>query len=121
MHTSLQDAQVPNLAAFYQARSLGLTLIEPAVVEPYGIPTTGGDGTRAYEIVDEHPMPVPPADNSVFGYDNDAHENPRRRALIQQQMKTFWATGVAQHTCTGPCDCAAGNCGALMQPQYGGH
>ena len=121
MHTSLEDTQVPNLAGFYQARSLGLTLVTPSVVEPFGIDTKSGDLTRAYVIVDEHVTPLPPPDNSVFSYDNLAHENPRRRAALQQQMRVFWGTGMVQNTCGGACDCAAGACGPLLQPMYGGH
>ncbi len=121
MMTSLHDTQVPNLAGFYQARSLGLTLLAPSsVVTPYGFAGKAEDLTRAYVIVDEHPTPEPPVDNSVFSYNNDAHENPRRRAGLQQMMRLFWGYGMAMQTCTGPCDCAAGNCGALQQPSYGG-
>jgi hypothetical protein len=121
MHTSLDDTQVPNLAGFYQARSLGLTLVTPSVVTPFGIDTKSGDLTRAYVIVDEHPTPQPPIDNSVFSYNNPAHENPRRRAALQEQMRVFWGTGTVQNTCGGACDCAAGACGSLLQPMYGGH
>jgi hypothetical protein len=64
---------------------------------------------------------LPPDTNLTFGYDNVAHENPRRRADVQQMMRDFWATGTVTNTCAGPCDCAAGKCGALKQPMYGGH
>ncbi|MGE5187108.1 MAG: hypothetical protein ACM31C_33895 [Acidobacteriota bacterium] len=122
MHTSLGDAQVPNLASFFQARSLGLTLITPAVKVPFGFETQqAATSDRAYVIVDEHPSPLPPADNTTFGYDNQAHGNPRRRQLIQQMLRDFWATGTVTNTCTGACDCAAGNCGALKLPLYGGN
>ena len=121
MMTSLHDAQVPNLAGFYQARSLGLTLLQPSsVIAPYGFDGKAQDLTRAYVIVDEHPSPEPPADNEVISFDNNAHENPRRRAGLQQMMKLFWGYGEAMQTCAGPCDCAAGNCGVLQVPMYGG-
>ncbi|MEP6865562.1 MAG: hypothetical protein ABJE66_33390 [Deltaproteobacteria bacterium] len=121
MMTSLHDAQVPNLAGFYQARSLGLTLLQPSsVVTPYGFDGKTPDLTRAYVIVDEHPDPEPPPDNAVISFDNNAHENPRRRAGLQEMMKLFWSYGEAMQTCTGACDCAAGNCGVLQMPMYGG-
>lgn len=123
MITSMNDAQVPNLASFFQARSLGLTLITPSVTVPYGFEQAqAATADRAYVIVDEHPTPLPPDDNRVFATDNQAHENPRRRALVQQMMLDFFATGTAHDTCTGDgtCDCAAGNCGALQMPMYGG-
>ena len=121
MHTSIGDAQVPNLASFFQARSLGLTLVTPSVTVPFGFETAqAASSDRAYVLVDEHPSPLPPTDNTTFGYDNQAHGNPRRRDLIQQMLLNFWATGTTTNTCTGACDCAAGNCGALKLPMYGG-
>ena len=121
MMTSLHDAQVPNLAGFYQARSLGLTLLSPSsVITPYGFASHTEDLTRAYVIVDEHPSPEPPVDNEVINFDNNAHENPRRRAGLQTMMKLFWGYGEAMQTCAGACDCAAGNCGVLQMPMYGG-
>ena len=120
-HMSMNDAQVPNLAAMFQARSLGLTLITPSVTVPFGFETAqAATADRAFVIVDEQPMPVPPTDNTTFNYDNDAHENPRRRVALQQMMRDFWATGTVHQTCTGACDCADGNCGDLGVPQYGG-
>jgi hypothetical protein len=121
MQTSMHDAQVPNLSAFFQARSLGLTLLTPSVTVPYGFETAqAATSDHAYVLMDEHPMPEPPADNTTFGYDNSAHGNPRRRTLIQQMMLDFFANGVAHNNCTGACDCMAGNCGTLTAPMYGG-
>jgi hypothetical protein len=117
VHTSIGDCAVPNLASFFQARSLGLDLISPAVTVPYGFADRQvASSERAWVIVDEQPTPLPPETNEVFSFDNVAHENPRRREAIQAQMQAFWATGVVTNTCTGPCDCAAGNCGALRSP-----
>jgi hypothetical protein len=122
MHTSLGDAQVPNLASFFQARSLGLTLVTPTVTEPFGWDASNEatSATRGLVIVDEHPSPLPPTDNTTFAYDNQAHGNPRRRELIQQMILNFYSTGTVTNTCTGACDCADGNCGALKLPMYGG-
>ena len=122
MQTSRDDSEVPNLASFYQARSLGVTLVTPSVLTPYGFEDKQAtSASKGWIIVDEHPMPKPPATNEVFAYGNSAHENARRRTLVQQQMRDFLATGTVTNTCTGACDCAAGNCGALRMPMYGGH
>ena len=46
---------VPNLASFFQARSLGLTPITPAVTVPFGFETAqAATRDRAYVLVDEH-------------------------------------------------------------------
>lgn len=116
MQTSLDDTQVPNLASFFHARSLGVTLLDGSVVTPFGFaaPVASSSG-NAWVIVDEKPTRKPPATNEVFAYTNDAHENARRRAGVQQQMRTFWETGTAANPCTGTCDCQAGNCGPLRE------
>jgi hypothetical protein len=114
MQTSRDDTQVPNVASFFQARSLGVTLLSQSVIVPFGFEEKQGTSSdRAWLIVDEHADPKPPETNETFAYTNDAHENARRRTLVQQQMREFWSTGVATNPCTGQCDCAAGNCGAL--------
>jgi len=75
---------------------------------------------NAWLIVDESPDPLPPDSNLTFAYDNVAHENPRRREAIETQILEFFASGTATNPCTGACDCAAGNCGALRMPMFGG-
>lgn len=117
MHTSRDDTQVPNLASFFAARSFGVTLLEGSVITPYGFapPVATVSTGNPWLIVDEQPTPKPPETNEVFAYTNQAHENARRRAVLQQQMRDFWATGTASNPCTGQCDCAAGHCGALRQ------
>ena len=121
LQTSLDDASVPNLASFYHARSLGVDLLSTSVVTPWGFDAPVESTTaNGYVIVDEMPPRKPPDTNEVFSFDSIAHENPRRRTLLQQQMRDFWATGTISNTCTGPCDCAAGNCGTLRTAMYGG-
>jgi hypothetical protein len=120
MQASRNDALVPNLASDYHARSLGLSVLSSSVTLPYGFAPPVSASDRAYVIVDEHPQRVPPADNTTFSYDNEAHQNPRRRTAIQQMIVDFFETGSAHDTCNGTCDCTAGNCGALLVPMYGG-
>ena len=121
LQTSLHDASVPNLASYYHARSLGVDLLSTTVVTPFGLPAPVDSSTgNAIVVVDEKPAKEPPETNEVFNFDSVAHENPRRRTLLQQQMRTFWTSGTIQNTCTGPCDCAAGACGTLRTATYGG-
>jgi hypothetical protein len=121
MQTSLDDTQVPNLASHFHARSLGLTLLDGSVTVPYGFESRQATSAQdAWLIIDEKPTPKPPTTNEVFGYTNDAHEHARRRAAVHAQMRQFWSTGTATNPCTGKCDCAAGNCGALITKMYGG-
>jgi hypothetical protein len=122
MQTSHTDCQVPTLGSFYPARPLGVPLITPSVVDVAGVPTAATATGRGWVIVDEDPTMKPPADNSTFAYDNEAHGNPRKRPAVQQMILDFFSTGMIHSTCTngGACDCGAGNCGVLQQPMYGG-
>ncbi|HEY5922003.1 MAG TPA: hypothetical protein VIV11_10055 [Kofleriaceae bacterium] len=121
LQTSLDDASVPNVASFYHARSIGAELLSTSVVTPFGFaPAVESSATRALVVVDEKPPRKPPETNEVFSFDSIAHEHPRRRTLLQAQMRSFWSTGTISNTCTGPCDCAAGACGDLRTAMFGG-
>ena len=118
LHMSEGDCQVPNLASEFQARSIGLPVLTPSVEVPFGMVGQDGPLPSAFVIMDEHPDPLPPQSNLLFGEDNVAHENLRRRAATIEQIEHFYDTGEIIDTCTSgtqpaPCDCAAGNCGAL--------
>jgi hypothetical protein len=121
MQTSLDDASVPNVASYYHARSLGLDLLSTSVTTPFGLraPVETSTGS-AVVVVDEKPPRKPPDTNEVFNFNSIAHENPRRRTLLQLQMRNFWSTGMIANTCTGPCDCEAGACGTLRTAMFGG-
>jgi hypothetical protein len=110
---SVGDCQVPNIASLFQARSIGLPLLTPSTHAPYGLIGMDGPLASAFVIMDEHPEPLPPESNQLFGYDNEAHENLRRRTATVEQIESFFDTGEITNFCTGACDCAAGNCGTL--------
>jgi hypothetical protein len=113
LHMSAGDCAVPNLASEYQARSIGLPLLGPSVKTPHGFTPTEGPLANAFVIMDEQPSPLPPITNELFDFDNEAHENLRRRSATLQQIQRFVETGEIVNFCTGPCDCKAGNCGPL--------
>ena len=113
LHMSVGDCAVPNFASEYQARSFGLPLLAPSVKTPHGLAPTAGPLANGFVIMDEQPMPLPPITNETFQYDNEAHENLRRRPATLQQIDHFVDTGEIVNFCNGPCDCKAGNCGPL--------
>ncbi len=121
LQTSLHDAAVPNLASYYHARSIGADLLSTSIITPYGMPAGVESSTKsAIVVVDEKPERVPPETNEVFSFDTVAHEYPRRRTLLQQQMRDFWSTGTISNTCTAKCDCTTGACGLLRTAMHGG-
>ena len=110
------DAQVTNLSSFLQARTMGLPLLGPALFEPYGLSETTGPLSSAFVMFTEDPTPLPPETNLLNGEGNSAHGELRKRAAVVEQIGTFLSTGEIVHTCTGPCECAEGACGALDPP-----
>jgi hypothetical protein len=111
---SIGDSQVTNLASAQLARELGLPVLSPALVVPYGLEEKAGPQASAVAIYDVHPTPLPPESNLLNTRDNQAHNDTRRYAAVVEQMKHFFETGEIIQTCTGgPCDCAAGACGAM--------
>ena len=115
LYTSMGDAQVTNLGAFLQARTMGLPLAAPAATPPYGLTLATTTPPSGLVVVDEHPTPLPPTTNLLNSQNNQAHENPRRREHIIDQIDRFLEDGTIVDACGGGvCDCAAGACGALI-------
>ena len=77
LYTSMGDAQVTNLGAFLQARTMGLPLAAPAATPPYGLTLATTTPPSGLVVVDEHPTPLPPTTNLLNSQNNQAHENPR--------------------------------------------
>jgi hypothetical protein len=115
LQMSMGDCAVPNLASEYQARTWGLPLLTPSVKMPYGLVPAAGPLQSGFVIMNESPAMLPPSTNETFNYDNEAHENLRRRQAAIDQIVRFTQTGEITNFCTGACDCKAGNCGALNE------
>ncbi len=118
LHASKGDAQVTNLATYLQARTMQLPVLTPSIELPYGLSAATGAPTSALVIVDEHPTPLPPETNLQHERGNIAHDNPRRRERIMDQIERFLRDGTIVNGCgaaaPAACDCAAGACGPLV-------
>lgn len=105
MQIGVNDAQVPNLSAELQARTIGIPYLSPAPYTPYALDSTEGPVDSALVI-----YRIPGADAPLPGTrspdgDNPAHEGVRRSAAAIQQIDAFWRPdGQIQHTCDGVCD-----------------
>ena len=93
---------------------MGLPLAAPAATPPYGLTLATTAPPSGLVIVDEHPTPLPPTTNLLNTENNQAHENPRRREHIIDQIDRFLEDGTIVDACGGVCDCPAGACGALI-------
>ena len=98
------DSQVPNLASDIAVRTMGLPLLTPSPVEPWGIEQSEGPEPSAYVYFDLDREPAP-AGNEAPLDDNGSHGAQRRVDAAMEQMNLFWQPdGMVYPTCEGPCD-----------------
>jgi hypothetical protein len=111
LHMAVGDAEVPNLATEWQARSMGIPVIMPASVRvPWGMqtqeaPVAGGSGLV---IMDGGADPVPLTNEPAPP--NEMHSLTRNQAASKRQIGVFFATGEIRNECAGACYCADGKC-----------
>ena len=116
IHGALGDHQVANVAMDVMARSMGASVVWPAVgegrstdVEPFwGIPRIEAyphDGSAT--VMWDSGTPVPPIENlppREGTHGTDPHEDPRRHLPAVEQIDHFLRTGTVIDVCDGePC------------------
>lgn len=104
MQIAIADDEVPNIASEYQARTMGVPLIMPSPVMPYGLtPTTAPaqNGILFYDF--GLGSTIPPVNEAPP--DNDVHSNVRNKKATTDMMKHFYETGEIVNMCTGPNGC----------------
>jgi hypothetical protein len=98
------DSQVPNIASDIAVRTMGIPLLTPSPVMPWGMETTEGPVDSAYVYFDLQREP-PPLGNEAPTEGNGAHGDQRWLDAAMTQMDAFWREdGEVAHTCDGPCD-----------------
>jgi hypothetical protein len=105
MQMALGDTEVPNLGTFMHARLLGIPVMQPSPMIPYGVMPGADPSDSALEIADY-------GFNTAALYrladfpstDTMVHEDLRQRATTQLQLEHFWETGEVKHYCDGICD-----------------
>lgn len=101
IHGALGDHQVANVAMDVMARSMGASVVWPAVaegrstdVEPFwGIPRIESyphDGSAV--VMGDSGTPLPPTDNVAPREGTDPHEDPRRHLPAVEQIDHFIRT-----------------------------
>jgi len=114
LHIAMGDAEVPNIAAEFQARTMGIPVLGPALYDVYGLPEvqgpiTDGSALVQYDGGDRSPLTNEPPE------DNDAHHLTREKAATLRQMAHFYDTGEIVMEChdgeaIAACDCTKGFC-----------
>ena len=113
IHGALGDHQVANVAMDVMARSMGASVVWPAVgegrstdVEPFwGIPRIEQypfEGSAT--VMWDSGQPLPPIENVAPRDGTDPHEDPRRHLVAIEQIDAFIRTGTVIDVCDGePC------------------
>ncbi|MEQ8839837.1 MAG: hypothetical protein RIB98_02575 [Acidimicrobiales bacterium] len=113
LHGALGDHQVANVAMDVMARSMGASVVWPAVgdgrssdVEPFwGIPRIEDypfEGSAT--VMWDSGQPVSPTENVPPREGTDPHEDPRRHVVAVEQIDAFLRTGTVIDVCGGePC------------------
>jgi hypothetical protein len=104
MQMSVDDDYVTNWATENMARTMGIPLLGPSVVTPYGMTAVTGAQASALTIWDVHPMPVPSTTNATPTTSNGAHTAIHTLQPLQDQIDQFFQSGQVNDTCSGPCD-----------------
>ncbi len=100
MQCGIADSQVPNVATDYQARTMGIPYLAPAVRDIYGVTPREGPLDSALTYWDYGLDPI--KTNNVMGDDNEVHEAVRRSPAAQRQLAMFLTPGgQVEQTCTG--------------------
>ncbi|MFO0613761.1 MAG: hypothetical protein U0414_14305 [Polyangiaceae bacterium] len=104
MQIGLGDPAVPNIASFYQARILGVPVLEPTPLEPFGVPTIPSPVTGSAMTLFDFGVPQVDVAQASLN-DNEVHEGVRRTAGSKAQLDAFFRPGGAiVQACDGACD-----------------
>lgn len=106
MQMGLGDVEVPNLGTFMHARLLGLPVMQPSPVLPFGLQAASGpvDGS-ALEIADYGLNTADLYRVATFPeVSTPVHDDLRTRATTKQQIEHFWETGQVKHFCSDVCN-----------------
>jgi hypothetical protein len=112
MQIALSDEQVPNLGSYWQARTMGIPVLGPSPVTPWGleIKNTPLAGGSALVIMDGGAPAAPDTNIPAPKLDPSMHNLTRNQPASRRQMATFFATGQIVNECSGACVCQSGAC-----------
>jgi hypothetical protein len=117
MQAGIGDALVNNLGTDFQARTVGIPVLQPSTYEPYGVEARPGPLTSGLNYFKGNAPPGPTG--NMPASDNEMHELIRRTRAANDQMKIFFETGEIVQTCADgdtptACDCTLDRCGGQL-------
>jgi hypothetical protein len=114
MWYAVGDCLVSNMSTEFVARTMGLTMLAPAVKPVWRMPAMEGPLANGLTLYDEHPTPLPPDTNVPPISDNGTHSGVNRNPSALRQVEEFLLGDSVIQTCGGntpaACDCATGAC-----------
>jgi hypothetical protein len=110
VHMAIGDDEVPNLGTEWQARTMGVPVLEPSPYVPYGMSGMTGPipGGSALVIMDGGAPAIPLTNEPAP--ETGMHNLTRSKAASRRQIKHFFETGEVKNECDGACYCAQGKC-----------
>ncbi|MDX2086407.1 MAG: hypothetical protein SFX73_01100 [Kofleriaceae bacterium] len=107
---AIGDDQVPNIASYWQARTMDLPVLGPTPTTPWGLTVADSPlPTDSALIIMDGGAPAVPSSN-IPAPETGMHNLTRNQPAARRQIGEFFATGSIVNACTGPCTCAAGAC-----------
>ncbi len=112
MQIALSDEQVPNIGSYWQARTMGIPVVDPTPTLPWGLtkmasPIASGSAL----VIMDGGAPPPPIANVPPPKENPSlHDLTRTQPATRRQMKQFYTTGQIVNECAGACTCQTGAC-----------
>jgi hypothetical protein len=107
IQVSKADHQVTNLGAHIMARTIGgVVNLAPLIRNVWGLDVVSGAHTGSAMIEVDFGNPDPPITNIPHWGDEmrDPHGRATELRNIGDSLSRFYATGVAENLCNGPCD-----------------
>jgi hypothetical protein len=110
MQIAIADEQVPNLGSWWQARTMGIPVLGPTPMTPWGLTaqTSPLASSSALVIMDGGAPPIPTG--NIPPADTGMHNLTRNQPASRRQIKEFFATGRIVNECAGACVCQSGAC-----------
>jgi hypothetical protein len=107
IQVSKADHQVTNLGAHIMARTIGSVVnLAPVIRNVWGLDVVSGEHRGSAMIEVDFGNPDPPITNIPHWGDEmrDPHGRATELRNIGDSLSRFYATGIAENLCTGPCD-----------------
>jgi hypothetical protein len=113
MQLALGDDEVPNVATFWEARTMGVPVMGPTPTTPWGLTVQTAPlpaGASALVIEDGGAPPAPLTNTPAVKLDPSMHDLTRTQPASRRQIGVFYTTGQIVNECAGACTCQSGAC-----------